>query len=256
VKRKILLIIVVLLTVANLAHAEAENKLGISLDLTYASKWLSKGAEAYGSKGGLFKTIDVDLYRTGFGVKVTHRNSTSSGFVDKQRFDFRPYYKGSLFQDQSYTTNYNLSVGYEYYTGLDKKKAGTTYEWILALSWPKLLPAGLTPAYIAHYEYPAGSGYTNRNVTGWVHRFLLSYNMAVPQLPNPLYISTEVAYYDGLGSTKVHDWGYFTAGLATKFDLTDNLAFVPGLYHQVTMDRAINKHQDITYTMLSMKYKF
>ena len=67
---------------------------------------------------------------------------------------------------------------------------------------------------------------------------------------------TEVAYYDGLGSTKVHDWGYFTAGLATKFDLTDNLAFVPGLYHQVTMDRAINKHQDITYTMLSMKYKF
>ena len=254
-KGRILLTAVILLNTVNLVYAEDEKKLGVTLDLTYTSKWLSKGIEAYGSKGGFFKTIDVDLYGTGLGLKVTHRNATSSGYVDKQRFDFRPYYKGKSFEGESYATNYNISVGYEYYTGLDKKRAGTTFEWIFGFSWPNLLPRGLTPSYITHYEFPAGRGYANRNVTGWVHRFLLGYDMTVPELPNPLHLITEVGYYDGLGN-KVHDWGYFTAGISTKFNITDNLAFVPGLYHQVTMDDSISKHKDITYTMLSMKYKF
>ncbi len=254
-RKRILLIVVISLISANIAHAEEEKKLGVILDLTYTSKWLSKGVEAYGSKGGLFKTIDVDLYGTGFGVKTTHRNATSAGYVDSQRIDFRPYYKGRLFEGQSYATNYDLSVGYEYYTGLDKKRAGTTYEWIFKFSWPNLLPQGLTPSYIAHYEYPAGSGYTNRKVTGWVHRFLLAYDIITPELPAPLKLTTEVAYYDGLGN-KVSDWAYFTAGLSTRFDITENLAFVPGLYHQLTMDDSISPNRDITYTMMSMKYKF
>ena len=254
-KKRVLLTIVILLIAANFARAENEKKLGVTLDLTYTSKWLSKGVEAYGAKGGFFKTIDVDLYGSGFGVKVTHRNATSSGYVDKQRFDFRPYYKGKFFEGQSYATNYNLGVGYEYYTGLDRRNAGTTFEWIFGFSWPNILPKGLTPSYIAHYEYPAGSGYINRKVTGWVHRFLLGYDMNISELPNPLRLTTEVGYYDGLGN-QVHDWGYFTAGLSTKFNVTDNLAFVPGLYHQITMDNSISKHKDITYTMLSTKYKF
>ncbi|MFH1615584.1 MAG: hypothetical protein ABIG61_10945 [Planctomycetota bacterium] len=254
-RTKVLLMVVILLNAANIAYAAEEKKLGVTLDLTYTSKWMSKGVEAYGAKGGLFKTIDVDFFGTGLGFQVTHRNATSSGYVDKQRFDFRPYYKGRLFDDESYATTYDISVGYEYYTGLDKRRAGTTFEWIFKFAWPNILPKGFTPSYIAHYEYPAGSGYTNSNVTGWVHRFLLSYDMNVFELKNPIKLSTEVAYYDGLGN-KVHDWGYFTAGISTKFNITENLSFVPGLYHQVTLDKSISEHKDITYTMLSMKYKF
>lgn len=253
--KRILLVVVILLIAVNPVYAEDGKQLGVSLDLTYVSKWLSKGVEAYGSRGGFFKAVDVDLYGTGFGVKVAHRSATSGGCVDKERFDFRPYYKGKLFEGESYTTNYNIGVGYEYYTGLDKKRAGTTFEWIFKFSWPHLLPGGLIPSYIAHYEYPAGSDYSNHDVTGWVHRFVLAYNMRVSELPNPLCLTTDVGYYDGLGN-KGHDWGYFTAGISTKFSITDNLAFVPGLYHQVTLDKSISKHEDITYTMLSMKYKF
>ena len=253
--KKILLVTVILLSTANFALAKEGKKLGVTLDLTYTSKWLTKGVEGYKSSGGFFKTIDVDFYGTGFGLKTTHRNATSSGFVDKQRFDFRPYYKGKLFDGKSYATNYNIGVGYEYYTGLDRRRAGTTFEWVFNFSWPNILPGGFTPCYIAHYEYPAGSGYDNRKVTGWVHRFLLAYDTNAFNLPNPVRFTTEVGYYDGLGN-KVHDWGYFTAGVSTKFKITENLAFVPGLYHQVTLDEAISKHKDITYTMLSMKYKF
>ena len=252
--RRILFSFVILLTTAGFGLGQ-QDKLGVSLDLSYHSKWLSKGVEGYGQQGALFKTIDVDFYGTGLGLKVTHRNAIASGYVDKQRFDFRPYYKNTFFEGEPYAMNYNISVGYEYYPGLDKRKAGTTFEWVFAFSWPEILPEGFTPSYIAHYEYPAGSGYTNRDVTGWVHRFILSYDMAVPQLPNSLRLSTEVAYYDGLGN-KTHDWGYFTMGLATKFDITENLSFVPGIYHQTTLDESISSRKDITYTILSMKYKF
>ncbi|MCP4259745.1 MAG: hypothetical protein GY774_19870 [Planctomycetes bacterium] len=254
-KNRIVLVTLLLLLAAGLVQAEDEDKLGVTLDLSYWSKWLSKGFSVYGQQGGLFKTIDVDLYGTGFGVKVTHRNATSSGYVNGQRFDYRPYYKSTLFKDETYATNYNLSVGYEHYTGLDRHKAPTTYEWILALSWPDIMPNGIVPKYIVHYEYPASSGDTFR--TGWVHRFGLGKNIEVDILPQALHISGEIAYTDGLGAKTVdHDWSFATFGLSTKFILTDNLTFVPCVYHQITMDKSINPDKDLTYAVLSMKYKF
>ncbi len=127
VKRLILLIALVSLGMTDPARAK-ENKLGVTFDVTYVSKWLSKGVESYGQQGALFKTIDLDLYSTGLGVKITHRNATSSGYVDNQRFDYRPYYKNRFFVGESYATNYDLSVGYEHYPGLARNKANTTFE--------------------------------------------------------------------------------------------------------------------------------
>jgi len=252
-KKRILPIIVLLLSTAGLAQAK-DDKLGVTFDLTYMSKWLSKGAEVYGQQGALFETIDLDLYGTGFGVKVTHRNATASGYVDKQRFDFRPYYKSQLFEGESYATNYNISCGYEHYPGLARNKANTTFEWIFAFSWPDILPEGFTPRYIAHYEYPAGSNYEYSYITGWVHRFGLGYDMTVPELPKPLHLSAEVAYTDGLGGA-AHDWSHATFGISTGLKITDNLSFVPGLYHQVSMDDSVCR-RDVTYCILSMKYGF
>ncbi len=254
-KKGLLLIMATLLmNVACPAWAEQE-KLNVTFDLSYWSKWLSKGIEAYGSQGGLFKTIDIDFYGTGFGLRVTHRNATGSGYVDQQRIDYRPYLKGLLFDGTRHLMKYDLSVEYESYTGLSRHKANTTYEWINSFSWPNLLPYGLVPGYIFHYEYPAFHGDANRKNVGWVHRFLLGYDMKVFELPRPLHLSTEVARYEGLAN-RASRWAYFTAGVSTKFDVTKNLSFVPALYHQVTMSSAISKHKDITYTVLSMKYKF
>lgn len=252
-KKGISVIIILVLSTASFAEP-SDGELGVTFDLSYWSKWLSKGAEAYGQQGALFKTIDVDLYDSGFGFKVTHRNATGSGYVDKQRFDFRPYYKGQLFEDKSYVMNYDISVGYEYYPGLAKDKANTTYEWVFAFSWPNILPNGLVPSYIAHYEYPAGSNYKYSYITGWVHRFKLDYDLNVPELPQPLRLSSEVAYTDGLGGAD-HDWSYATFGISTKLRITDKLTFVPGLYHQISMDDSVSRRKDVTYCILSMKYK-
>lgn len=258
VKKSVLFTVIMFMAVGVFCQAgeKCDSKdLKVTFDLTYTSKWMSKGVEAYGEQGGLFKTIDVDLWGSGFGFKVTHRNATV-GRVDAQRFDFRPYYQNKFFEGESYQTNYNIGVGYEYYPGLSPLKANTTWEWIGAFSWPKLLSCGVVPSYIVHYEYPAYGGQANHNNVGWVHRFLLSYGIKMPDtLPNPLTVSTEVARYEGLAD-RGSDWAYFTVGLKTKLDITKNLTFVPGVYHQVTMDDKISKRKSITYTMLSMKYAF
>lgn len=128
------------------------------------------------------------------------------------------------------------------------------------------MPEGFVPRYIAHCEYAAGNNYTKHSgadiPSGWVHRFILGYDLETSQLPEPIslspepiHLSSEVAYTDGLGGA-AHDWSYATFGVSTKFKITDNLAFIPGIYHQVSMDDSVNTRKDLTYCVLHVKYKF
>ena len=251
-KRMSLLAVFVLFVVGTV-RAE-DDKIGITLDLEYWSTWLSKGAALYGQQSVFCPTLDLDFYGTGLGTKVTHRSAFSSGYVDKQRFEYRPYYKSMLFEDESYATKYDISAGYEHYYGLAQHRSNTTWEWIFAFSWPQIAPEGFVPSYIAHYEYPAASSGANMG-SGWVHRFIVGYDVETTQTPAPLHLSSEIAYTDGLGGAD-HDWSYATFGISTRFEIAENMAFVPGVYHQVTMDDSVNKHKDITYCVLNLKYIF
>jgi hypothetical protein len=258
--KNIFLTTVLLLSLGHAVQAEEEDQLGVRFDFEYRSKWLSKGAEIYGQQGALFKTLDLDFYDSGFGLKVTHRNATASGYVNKQRIDYRPYYRSVLFGDESYVTHYDISAGYEHYPGLARNRSFTTWEWILALSWPDILSQGIVPGYIAHFEYAAGSDYTKTPSggdipSGWVHRFLLGYDLQSPELPAPLHLSSEVAYTDGLAGAE-HDWSYAVFGVSTNLELTDSLSFVPGFYHQVSMEKSVNRRKDVTYCIMTMKYHF
>lgn len=234
-----------------------EKKIGLTLDLTYTSKWMSKGSAAYGQQGGIFETADVSFWDSGFGIKVCHRSCTSSGYVDKQRFDYRPYFKGIMFEDSPLLTKYNISCGYEHYYGSSLKDSNTTLEWVLKMNWPKLLCNGIVPYYIVHYETPASSGNARNAEAGWIHRFGMNYDLNVAKLPKPISLCSEIAYNDGHGrKTRDHDWSHVTLGASTSFKLSENMCFVPGLYHQITMDKSVNGQKDVTYCMLSMRYKF
>jgi len=251
---KILLITVMLLGMPEFAQAE-EKKIGVTLDFTYMSKWMTKGKEGYGQQGALFKTINLDLWGTGFGTAVTHQEATASGYVNKERFNYSIYYGNSFFNDQPFKTKYRIDWTYKHYPN-EPRDARNTQEWKFAFSWPDILPGGLTPKYTANYEYPAGSNYDNRAITGWVHRFGLGYKLSISQLPEPLNLSAEIAYRDGLGGGSVdHDWSHSTFGISTKLKITDKLSFVPALYHQISMDDSVCE-RDLTYCILSMKYKF
>jgi hypothetical protein len=251
--RRTCLIAVFLLSLIGTVQAEGDD-ISITLELEYWSRWLSKGASLYGQQSVFFPTIDLDFFGTGLGTRVTHRSAFGSGYVDEQRFEYRPYYRSILFEGQSYATNYNISAGYEHYYGLSPSTSNTSWEWIFAFSWPNIMPEGIVPSYIAHYEYPAANSGADIG-SGWAHRFILGYDLQTPRIPEPLHLSSEVAYSDGIIGSD-HDWAYATFGISTRFDITENMAFVPGVYQQITMDRSINQNKDITYCILSLKYKF
>lgn len=248
------MIAVILLSTVCVAQAE-EKKLGVALDVTYGSRWLSDGAEVYSEDGAVHETLSLDLYGTGFGVAVTHHSATGSGWVDKQRFDYKVFYGNSLFDDKVYKTKYKAT--WEYWNYYDRARTrGNTQKLKFDFSWPELLGNGLVPKYTLAYCYPAGSGYDNRKISGFLHILGLGYSLNLPQLPNPLSLSANATFRDGAGGAgKDHDWSHATLGASTKFKITDNLTFVPGIYHQISMDDSVNT-RDVTYCKLSMKYKF
>lgn len=256
-KARILLIAMVLLSIAAIGYAE-EKKLGVALDVTYGSRWLSDGAEVYSEDGAVHETLSLDLYGTGFGVAVTHHSATASGWVDKQRLDYKVFYGNSLFDGEAYRTKYKAI--WEYWNWYDRARTiGNSQRLRFEFSWPELLGNGLVPKYTASYCYPAGSGYGNNKTSGWLHIFGLDYNISAFDLPNPVKLSADVTYRDGSGCTtaspKDHDWSHATFGLSTKFKLADNLSLTPGIYYQATMDKSLSD-RDILYTMVSLKYKF
>jgi hypothetical protein len=250
----ILLIAGILLSSAAPAQAE-DGPLAATLDVTYMSTLMDKGGQYYGQQGGLLETLDVDLWGSGFGAAVGHREATASGYVNKERLDYKVYYSSHLWDSEDYKTDYKFNWIYHHFPD-QARNVGNYQEWEFAFSWPDILPGGLVPSYVACYEYPAGSNYGNRGSTGWWHLFGLGYKLDIAELPNPLDISAHLSYRDGLGGGAVdHDWSHATLGISTPFEITNNLTFTLGLFHQISMDDSVCK-DDVTYSVLGLKYTF
>ena len=268
-KTGILLMVVAALFIAPaVSQAQTQEKakeLGVTLDVAYVSKWMSRGVEVWSEDGGFFETVNVDLWGTGFKATVIHRSATGSGNLDRggnvnrQRMDYMLSYGGAAFDSTPYKTTY--TVGYMYKNWYDKwaNAAGKSRDiemWIFKYSLPNLLGStGLVPYGITTYDHPAKSddGF-GKHWDGWVHRFGLGYDLNVPELPSPLHLSADVAYTDGFRAAD-HDWSFATCGISTKFKVTDDITFIPRLYHQISMDDSVCDH-DVTYCMVSMKYEF
>jgi hypothetical protein len=255
-KKRIVLMAAVLSCMTVEGYAEESKKLDFTFDLTYWSKYMNKGTSPYGSHGALIETFDIDLWGTGFGVAVGHQSATGSGYCDKQRLNYKIYYDSSIFKDEVYMTKFRVDWIYKNYYGR-ARDISNTQNLIFDFSWPNILPIkNLSPYYIADYECPAGSDYDNRDISGMVHIFGLAYDWKIPSLPNPLKLTAETAYNDGYGHNVDHDWSYSTLGMSTKFNITDKMSMVVGIYEQITMEESININKDITYCKISIKYKF
>ena len=253
-KKVLLFACLVALTAGVYAQDTKDAELGVTFDLTYTSRWMSKGSPAYGKQGAWFEGVDIDWFGTGFGTKVIHRSATAAGYVNKQRFDYRPYYKFVLGEGEVWQINSNISSGYEHYydTALEDY---TTWESIGAFSFPNIIGNGFVPKYIVHYETPAWEDYNNSGVSGWVHRFGFDYNFKLDDMPDlPWKLSSEIGYYDGLANKD--DWAYWNIGLSTAVKLADNIKLVPGVYHQVSMEEKVCAEKSLTYAMTSLKIEF
>jgi len=83
-----------------------------------------------------------------------------------------------------------------------------------------------------------------------------------------LRLHAEAVFNDGVDPRGIgvdHDWTNAVFGIATDFELAENVKLTPGLYYQVTMDESIQSgppgtgqdhDQDETWVTLGMSYSF
>ena len=258
-KRLLFCVILILLSMAKLAQTR-ENKLGVTLDITYVSKYLDKGFDTYDDHSGIQSRIDIDLYGSGFGINTTHFRANSGGFENDEKIDYTIYYYNGFFEQEAYATSCKLNWIYHHFPD-QPRNAANTQEIEAGFSWPNILSVGLVPSYTVCCEWPAGSSYDNRDEGGWAHIFALKYDLAISSLlPNTaeqlLHLSVGAVYNDGLGSPDVdHDWSHMVLGVSTEFEMTDNLAFKPAIYYQSSWDDSVNR-EDECWMRLSLSYAF
>lgn len=251
--------------VNNSADLSVQNDIKVALDVTYMSKYMSYGAEGYGSDSGIFAHTIIDFWDSGFGMKIGYQGANGGGHVDDQRYNYNFYYKGVAFEDQSYVTKYHLNARYEhYYRTVHTDKYAQ--EYTVTLSWPEILGVeNLSPYFIYDYEqgrnrtasYQNAHGGRSHNRSDDLGVFGLAYLLSVPELENPIKLTSDITYCNGFygGANKCYDWSHVTFGASTKFKLSENLTFAPGLYQQISMDDAVCDG-DVTYCKLSLTYTF
>lgn len=260
-KRLLFYLTLTLLSTTVLTQAQ-ENKLGVTLDVTYLSSYLDKGFDTYGPGGhsGIQSSINLDLYSTNFGINITQFKANSSGFENDEMIDYTIYYENTLFQNEIYATDYKINWIYHQFPD-QPRNISNTQEIEAGFSWPDIFPIDLAPSYTVCREWPTGRNYDNHDAGGWAHVFGLGYNLVVPSfVPDTkeqlLYLSADIIYNDGLGGPNIdHDWSHMLFGISTELEITGNLSFTPGFYYQSSWEDSVNS-QDEFWTSLSMTYKF
>ena len=267
-RKGILLAAVISLITAGLVYAQ-EGELTGTIDITYLSSYIWRGFDCYAEDHSAVQpSIDLDLWGSGFGLKVMSSRAIHSGFEDKEELDFTLYYKDLLCEAETYATFYEL--GYVYYNFPDNPKKGSAtllcgdmQEIFLALAWPNVCPAGIVPSYVTVLMWPSeGKSYSKHN-GGWAHILGLDYAWTIPGLmpetpEQVLNLHAEMVYNDGVGPAGEavdNDWSHAVFGVSTDFEVAENLTFTPVLYYQSSWDDSVNT-QDETWVSLSMAYKF
>lgn len=270
-KKGILLTAVVLLSTAG--FAQAQDELSGTVDLTYLSKYIWRGFALYDSQSAIQASIDLDLYGTGFGLNVLWSRANTNGFENAEEIDLTLSYSSSLFEYETYATDY--TVGWMYYNYPDQPTGGSNIDWtsdlqefFASLSWPEICPEGVVPSYTIIRMWTSESdSFLSRGLSqagaggfgGWLHILGLSYDLPVedliPDLPEQiLHLSAAMVYNDGVRGAD-NDWSHAVLGVSTDFDLGNDLTFTPGVYYQSSWEDTVNESNEL-WCSLSVKYAF
>jgi len=280
--KKVILLAVVLLGMASVLFAEDNiappGEVKGVFDITYASKYIWRGFNIYGSHGVIQPSIDLDWFGSGFGTKLKVDRAVGVGFRNVEqgshggeRWDYTLYYGGKM-GAESDTLASMYRVSYVYYNNSNEDDEDFDLQELnCALSWPNLTGVkGLVPTYILVKLWPAYSGSlvgshspAGGTASGFAHIFMLDYGMAIPGLmpetpQQILNLHSEVIYNDGAGpggQNVDHDWSNAVIGVTTDFETCKNSVLTPGLFYQISMDSSVNDKDEL-WCSLSWRYKF
>jgi len=260
-KKGILLVAVILLSTAGFAQAQEE--LSGTIDVTYLSAYIWRGIDMYPGahgEGAIQPSIDLDLYGTGLGLNVLWSRANTSRFENDEEVDVTLSYSSSLFEYETYATDYTIGwVNYDYPD--EPSKIKDAQEFFASLSWPEICPEGVVPSYTIIRMWASESGAQANDLSGWAHIFGLGYDLPVegllPDIPEQiLHLSAAVVYNEGMLQADVdHDWSHAVLGVSTDFDLGNDLTFSPGVYYQSSWEDTVNGSDEL-WCGLSVRYAF
>ncbi len=233
-----------------------------TIDLTYVSRFIWRGYDAYGNNHSAFQpSIDLDLFGTGFGANIWMSRANGSGFENDEWLTYTLYYQGALFTDEIYATYYK--VGWTYFSYPDMPRVDSAAQEIFGMfQWPNLLPWGVVPSYGMFAYWPSKSGGANSGNAGWAHVFGLNKDICFPtiwgnQPQQVVSLGVHTVYNASVGPNPNadHDWSHAVFSVSTEFDLGNGLTFVPGFNYQSSWDDSVNS-SDEYWTSLSLRYAF
>ncbi len=268
----------VMLLVCSIAAAGEPGKLHGELEFSYLTSYIWRGFDIYGpgSHSGIAPAVTVDLFGSGFGFRAQQNRAISGGYENGERWDYMPFYRGMLWGDEKYAMQYHL--GYVYYNYPDLSwQLADLMELHGVFSFPNLLPVkGLVPSYCLVKLWNANSGAlvaskvdltrgvpSRGKASGFAHIFMLDYGIPIKSIlgnqpEQVIKLHTEIVYNGGVGPAGKmvdHDWSNQVFGLATDFDLGNNVIFSPAVYYQSSWDDSVNT-EDEYWGVLTMKYRF
>jgi len=255
-KKSILLTAMVLLVMTGLAQAQ---ELGVDFDATYVSKYIWRGVDRLDDVSAFQPSININLGDTGFSFNLwtSYAGSGGNGRVNLTEYDYTLAYGDTLFEGETYATNF--TANYIYYDFIDQPtRAADAQELGVAFAWPNICPMGVVPSYYVGKIWASRSNSSlAKNYEGWVHVFGLGYDLAVPGIIDTadqiINVSAAAVYNDGYAVAE-HDWSHIVWGASTSIDYGPG-TFTPAIYYQTSMDDAVNT-EDEFWTSMSYTISF
>jgi len=259
-KKLILLTAVILLSATT--FVQAQDELTGTVDITYLSQYIWRGFEMYGSQSAIQPSLDLDLYGTGLGLSVFWSRANSSGYELWEELDLTLYYGNSLYEYETYATDYTVGWMYYYFPDgpdEDETVSDDLQEFFVTLSWPEICPEGVVPSYTVIKMWASKSNSPSAVVSGWLHVLGLGYDLPVegllPDTPEQiLHLSAAMVYNDEVFNSE-SDWSHAVFGVSTGFDLGNDCTLTPGVYYQSSWEDSVNTSDEL-WCSVGVSYAF
>jgi hypothetical protein len=272
--KKLLVGMVVVLSVTafvNAAEQAAAEDMGITVDLSYTSKYIWRGFDILDNTGAFQPSVNMDL-GSGFFANVWMSYAGTSGtnganasspavagasHVNLTEYDYTLGYNGTAYEDCPWKTNYQ--VGWRYYDYIDTQTKGNDkQEVFLTGSMPALMDNGIVPHFGVFQMWNAKSYSGNTFTGGTIYLMGLGYGFTLDQAPElPMNFTWDIVYNDGVGGGTIdHDWSHMVWGLNTSMTCPMTGAkIVPGVYFQNSFEDTVNT-QDELWASISYAFSF
>jgi hypothetical protein len=281
-KKSLIVAAVIALVMVSFATAAEQvaqdNQVTGSVDMAYMTKFVWRGFSVFGAQDAFQPAVNLDFWKSGFGAQAqwSVANGTGDGdasglgYNDRQWMRYYLFYDNVLAAGECMQTNYRF--GYFYYNFPDMSNNDYDLQEVhMALAMPKVLGVeGLVPSYVLVKLWPAWRGELSGanspqcgTASGFAHVFGLDYGLPMTcpfsGEARTLNLHAETIYNDGvgpLGQNVDHDWSNAVFGISSDFNVSENMVFTPGVFHQITMDSSVNDDKDITWGTANLKIKF